>query len=434
LEVGIIVNADLSLPVVEAVESTNILGDCAAPGDGKGKKERVQARVVESFANVATCSENDAGLASGDFVEASHGGLDGGFCEAAAEFDDFGPCCCEGFAENFEMVGALRENERRAAFCKAACDILEEESVSRFVVDEGFAEIAKLLPRIRVGFARLADVCQADNNIVHEWALKGLMSGLDAVSHGTALHENDWVVSILAVHGGGKSGDEASLGAACNQLESRGGYVVALVYDEMAIVGDEVGDCAFSNEALDECDVDFSRGFASAAADASEDILRRIQKGFEPRGPLLEELLAVDEDERVDPAGSYQPSSKNGFPKSSSGGENSTIVGKHGLRSDLLIGSEHALELEFQRTALLAFVSDNGRNSEVIEKFKKVVETASREADVGRMVFGTRDDAGLVVRREAHRLGTIEFGILKRGEVEETIAESGRERLLGNID
>ena len=50
------------------------------------------------------------------------------------------------------------------------------------------------------------------------------------------------------------------------------------------------------------------------------------------------------------------------------------------------------------------------------------------------MVFGTGDDARLVVGRQAHRLRLVELGILKCSQPDQAIAQTGRQRVLGDID
>ena len=63
-----------------------------------------------------------------------------------------------------------------------------------------------------------------------------------------------------------------------------------------------------------------------------------------------------------------------------------------------------------------------------------VFQTAARQADVLRMVFGTGDDARLVVGRQTHRLRLVELGILKCRQPKQSIAQARRQPVLGDVD
>jgi hypothetical protein len=51
-----------------------------------------------------------------------------------------------------------------------------------------------------------------------------------------------------------------------------------------------------------------------------------------------------------------------------------------------------------------------------------------------REVLGARDDAGLVVRRQPHRLRFVELGILERSEPKQSVSKSRMQPLLGDVD
>lgn len=83
---------------------------------------------------------------------------------------------------------------------------------------------------------------------------------------------------------------------------------------------------------------------------------------------------------------------------------------------------------------MLTLLPGGDGDFEVLEQLENILETTPREAEVGRIILGAGDDARLVMGREPHRLGAVEFGVLKCGEVKKAVAECGREFLLGNVN
>src|SRR5688572_3070311 len=51
-----------------------------------------------------------------------------------------------------------------------------------------------------------------------------------------------------------------------------------------------------------------------------------------------------------------------------------------------------------------------------------------------RMIFSTRDDPRLSVRRQPHCLRAVELWVLKGGQPQESVSQSGREFLLLDVD
>ena len=64
------------------------------------------------------------------------------------------------------------------------------------------------------------------------------------------------MVAILAGHGRRETENISGFGATGDELETHGRKMMALVDDEMTIVADEIVDFAFSDETLDQGDVD----------------------------------------------------------------------------------------------------------------------------------------------------------------------------------
>ena len=60
VEIGVIVDAHLALPVVQTMQPARVLRDRSPPRDRKRQKQRVQTWVVESLANVLAGREDDS--------------------------------------------------------------------------------------------------------------------------------------------------------------------------------------------------------------------------------------------------------------------------------------------------------------------------------------------------------------------------------------
>lgn len=67
--------------------------------------------------------------------------------------------------------------------------------------------------------------------------LGGLHASIDSVSNRAALHKDDGMMPILACDGRGQAEDILRLGASRHQLKARCRKVVALVNDQVAVIG-----------------------------------------------------------------------------------------------------------------------------------------------------------------------------------------------------
>ena len=79
--------------------------------------------------------------------------------------------------------------------------------------------------------------------------------------------------------------------------------MVAFVDDQMAILANDIVDFALARQTLNDRNIDNAGRLAFAAADLTDGFGREIEKGGEPGDPLVEKLPAVDQNQRVGPAG-----------------------------------------------------------------------------------------------------------------------------------
>lgn len=142
----------------------------------------------------------------------------------------------------------------------------------------------------------------------------------------------------------------------------------------------------------------------------------------------------MDEDESVGAALCDEPGGENGFSEGSGGGKDAGFVREHGIPCGFLFGMEGALEGEVERGAGMALVVDSGFDFECFEKGEDVIEAATGEGEVLRVIFGAGDDPRFSVRGEPHRLGFVELGVLKGGEAGEGVVEGGWKLVFGEVE
>src|SRR5207249_2567380 len=125
--IDVVVDAHLALSRAQPVEAPRVLDERALPRHGHGQEERVQPRVVEPLANVATRRENEALLTVRDGRQlrrrlssrlGGHATLE--YHQVAGEGSQPGP-------EVLEMVPPLGEEDRSPPFLQGADHIVQDE-------------------------------------------------------------------------------------------------------------------------------------------------------------------------------------------------------------------------------------------------------------------------------------------------------------------
>ena len=92
--------------------------------------------------------------------------------------------------------------------------------------------------------------------------------------------------------------------------------------------------------------------------------------------------------------------------------------------ADLLFGTQLAVKDDVDLRALCALVPDTVTNPERLECLLNVVEAASRQRDVMRVILCAGDHTRLVVGGQPHRLRLVELGILKRREAKQPVPQT----------
>jgi hypothetical protein len=131
--------------------------------------------------------------------------------------------------------------------------------------------------------------------------------------------------------------------------------------------------------------------------DAADRFPRHAQKCRQPLDPLVEKLSAVYEDERIHAALCDEPRSDDRLAERRGCRQHADVMLRERVCGGFLFGSQLAAEGDVDRRATHALVPDRWMNAERLEHLLNVVEAASRQRDVMRVILRAGDDARLVV-------------------------------------
>lgn len=106
------------------------------------------------------------------------------------------------------------------------------------------------------------------------------------------------------------------------------------------------------------------------------------------------------------------------------GGQHTRVSRKHRVCRRLLFAPQLSAKGHVQRAASVALVPKRRANTQITQRPLDLIEAASREADVMRVIFSARNDARLVVCGQAHRLRSVELGILKGRQPQKPVPQT----------
>ena len=252
--------------------------------------------------------------------------------------------------------------------------------------------------------------------------------------HGAALHEDDWMMTVLARHRRGQAQDESRLRPTDHLFEAVRRQVVTFIDDHLPVIGDAIVHDIFADEALNDRHIEQPGRLVAAAANAADRLRREVEKRRQPFDPLVQELAPMHEHQRIDAALGDQPGSDDCLAERRRGGQDTSVVLQHRLGRELLLWSQLALKGGLQRLPAETLVTDDRANIQVGQDLTNVFETSAWQADVLWMFFSATDDPWLVVGRQAHRLGLVELRILERGDTQQSVSKTRSQAVFGDVD
>src|SRR5204863_8744768 len=124
-------------------------------------------------------------------------------------------------------------------------------------------------------------------------------------------------------------------------------YVVALIYDHLAVFSNEVLHFVLSVQALNDSHVQAPCAVRFPSTDMPDRFGWQIQEHPKALLPLIEQLLPVNDDQSVDLAFRDQPCRNGRFPERRRSAEDTFVVGGDLRDCFLLERSKLTLELRF---------------------------------------------------------------------------------------
>ena len=233
-----------------AVKTTNMLSKGAFPGYRHRQEKRIEPVIGKPFAKIASSGENEPFLIVGD-LKGRLGSFALGGRHPAPEDNKVPYEARKAALKVFEMVPSLRQHDRGALRFQSLQHIIEDQIITRLVAGDRSIDsrhrrtVSARQRRRQLKHGR--PVLRAMNDS----STGRLDAGVNAVTNGTELHEDNRVVAILARHGRRQAEHIAGLSSAGYKLKARRGQVMAFVNDKMTIVRDEIRDFALPHETLD---------------------------------------------------------------------------------------------------------------------------------------------------------------------------------------
>ena len=122
---------------------------------------------------------------------------------------------------------------------------------------------------------------------MREWTRFGMLPGIDAMPDGPALHCDDRVVPVLTGGCRREPGHIARPGLPEHSLEAHRRDVVALVDENVPVIGDEILDLAARAQALQHADVDRAPALVAATSELTDRAWRDVEERRQPLPPLI---------------------------------------------------------------------------------------------------------------------------------------------------
>jgi len=154
---------------------------------------------------------------------------------------------------------------------------------------------------------------------------------------------------------------------------------MALVNDDVAVLGNPIVDDALSDEALNDRDVQQSGRPIPSTTDASDRLGRNAEESRQPLDPLIEQLPSMHEHQRVHAALRDQPRGNNGLAERGRRRKDPHIMSEHRVGGGELLATQLALKRHIQRHAAEPLVTDAELNTQRIQGSSNIIETAARQ-------------------------------------------------------
>lgn len=245
----------------------------------------------------------------------------------------------QGRAQGRQLVGSLGQHQDLTSLLKA----FENGGCDGLCARPGHRQLAE--DSVNGGVCRQRDRCLQlvgdDREVM--WSI-GRRGG--RVQQRSTLHEDDGILPVAACRCCAQSQDILGSDALQDRLEGSRADVVALIDDHLAIAIDERLDLAFVRKGLHHRNVDLAAGLGLAANDGANPIASDVRERQQTLMPLLEQVRAVNQNQRIDSPPGDERRGHDGFTGGGRGAEHTRLMLQHGRDGGFLIGAQLALEVQ----------------------------------------------------------------------------------------
>jgi hypothetical protein len=113
----------ISLAWICAMETAGVLNERALPSDGHRQEQRVEPRIVEAFAYVASGREHQSRFVIGKLCEVPEGVAACAARDPAMEHDEVWQILAKRLRKPIEMVAPFRQDHHRASLVKQVASV-----------------------------------------------------------------------------------------------------------------------------------------------------------------------------------------------------------------------------------------------------------------------------------------------------------------------
>ena len=198
----------------------------------------------------------------------------------------------------------------------------------------------------------------------------------------TALHEDDGMVAVFPGDRSGKSQHILCLAAAGDILKTHGGEVMAFIDDEVSVLGDAVIRAGLLVKTLNQGDIDHAGRISFPVSDPTDGEGIPFQKRLQTFQPLIKNLTAVHEDQRI-----HAPPGDHGYGDNrlAEGGrrrKNARFIRQQVFKSRLLLRPQYPPEGNMQGLSPVSFIYHAGLNMQGLKEIQERVQAAPGKRQV----------------------------------------------------
>ena len=141
-----------------------------------------------------------------------------------------------------------------------------------------------------------------------------------------------------------------------NALKRSGGNMVALIHNNMTVILYPFLNCVFFYQALHYRNINNAGQFLFVTAETADVLFGNTKKLIYPLRPLVQQLFAVNQNDRINFSLGDNPERYNGFSKSGGSRKNSGVMRHDSIRRLLLVFPQFPQKIEIALFTVVLFI------------------------------------------------------------------------------